>query len=276
MILIVDSGGTKADWKVVSPDGIEQLYETSGYSPLLHEENMLLDNIHQLPLNTAQLSAVYYYGSGVHAVSVQEKLSRFLRQHLGIDTIGVASDLLGACRATAGNNPGIVSILGTGASTCKYNGTEIIDQIPSLGYILGDEGSGYALGKRIVKAYLYREMPPDLLSLFESVYHLDKKSVLENVYHSPSANAFIASIANFAVENKQHSYIRALIREEMDEFINRHLLKYKDVQQNPCHFVGSLAWLLQDEISIIMSEYRLNCGLFVRKPIDRLAAYHRQ
>jgi hypothetical protein len=274
VIIIIDSGGTKADWKIIDAEGSVHSQETEGYSPLLHDDVRLNQILLNLDIVLAEVNQVYYYGSGVHADLVRSGLHSLLQQHFTGAEINIASDLLGACRAASGTAAGIVSILGTGASTCVYDGQHIIDQVPSLGYILGDEGSGYALGKRIVQAFFYREMPADIHELFVSGYPIDKSIVLDNVYKSSSANAFIASLANFAVENKQHPYIRALIREEFDQFIRRHLLKYEESGRLKCHFVGSLSWLLRDELCERLAAHRLSPGTFVRKPIDRLADFH--
>jgi glucosamine kinase len=273
--IVVDLGGTKGDWRLIRPDGHIEAVQTRGFNPTLHSMWDLEQIIKSdLSLHKHTISEVFYYGAGVHGDMIIHSLSVTLKSLLQTDKIEINSDLIAACRATCQYDKGIVSILGTGSSTCLYDGSDVVDKIPSLGYIAGDEGAGSSLGKRILQAYYYREMPKDLKGEFEKLYGFSREELLENIYKRPGANSYLASFANFALNHKEHPFIDTLIRQEFENFVTRHLLKYFQAKQYRCHFVGSIAWFLQDQLKSILENHGLLLGSVIRKPIDDLVYFH--
>ncbi|MFZ1846853.1 MAG: hypothetical protein WAU12_08070, partial [Saprospiraceae bacterium] len=188
--------------------------------------------------------------------------------------VNVNTDLFAACRATCQNNHGIVAILGTGSASCLYDGKEIVDKIPSLGFIAGDEGAGSMIGKKILQSYFYREMPQKIQAAFEENYTLTREEMFENIYKRPGANSYLASFANFALTLKKEEFIHNIIIEEFDRFTLRHLSKYENDGSVKCHFVGSIAWFLKEELELSLAKFGLQLGNIIRKPIDQLVAYH--
>ena len=166
-ILIADSGSTKTDWCVVQNGQQQARYETKGMNPFFQTQNQMEDEIRQnlLPqLPNEQPTAVYFYGAGCtpeKSPLVKESLERCFPD---ATTIEVNSDLLAAARALCGHQPGIACILGTGSNSCFYDGKGISFNVPALGFILGDEGSGANLGKRLVGDILKNQFPGDLRS----------------------------------------------------------------------------------------------------------------
>lgn len=275
MIIVVDSGGTKADWRLIYADGTVVPVETRGYSPLLEQQVLLHDIIHhELPPFTEPVHQVFYYGTGIHNEAISQKLNLGLQSAFNCTEVFTSSDLLGACRATCGIHPGIVAILGTGAATCMFDGAYIKNKIPSLGYIVGDEGGGASIGKSILRHWFYNEMPVDLQEKFSERFKLTRDHFLEYTYRKPGANSYLASFTQYAVENESHPFVQHLLKVEFDNLIQHHLIKYKETIELPCHFVGSVSWLLQISLKSALKNAGLVSGKIIRKPIDELVKYH--
>lgn len=275
MKIVVDCGGTKGDWRFIARDGSVTNYESRGFSPVTQsmwdlEQIIKID----LPQIEATVTEVHYYGTGVHSETIIHSMTSTLSHLLKANNVNVNTDLFAACRATCQNNHGIVAILGTGSASCLYDGKEIVDKIPSLGFIAGDEGAGSMIGKKILQSYFYREMPQKIQAAFEENYTLTREEMLENIYKRPGANSYLASFANFALTLKKEEFIHNIIIEEFDRFTLRHLSKYENDGSVKCHFVGSIAWFLKEELEISLAKFGLQLGNIIRKPIDQLVAYH--
>ena len=275
MKIVVDCGGTKGDWRFIARDGSVTNYESRGFSPVTQsmwdlEQIIKID----LPLIEDTVAEVHYYGTGVHSDTIIHSMTSTLSHLLKANTVNVNTDLFAACRATCQDNHGIVAILGTGSASCLYDGKEIVDKIPSLGFIAGDEGAGSKIGKKILQSYFYREMPQKIQAAFEENYTLTREEMLENIYKRPGANSYLASFANFALTLKKEPFIHNIIIEEFDRFTLRHLSKYENDGSVKCHFVGSIAWFLKEELEISLAKFGLQLGNIIRKPIDQLVAYH--
>ena len=275
MKIVVDCGGTKGDWRFIARDGSVTNYESRGFSPVTQsmwdlEQIIKID----LPLIEDTVAEVHYYGTGVHSDTIIHSMTSTLSHLLKANTVNVNTDLFAACRATCHDHHGIVAILGTGSASCLYDGKEIVDKIPSLGFIAGDEGAGSMIGKKILQSYFYREMPQKIQAAFEENYTLTREEMLENIYKRPGANSYLASFANFALTLKKEPFIHNIIIEEFDRFTLRHLSKYENDGSVKCHFVGSIAWFLKEELELSLAKFGLQLGNIIRKPIDQLVAYH--
>jgi len=273
--IVVDCGGTKGDWRFIARDGSVTNYESRGFSPVTQsmwdlEQIIKID----LPQIEATVTEVHYYGTGVHSETIIHSMTSTLSHLLKANNVNVNTDLFAACRATCQDNHGIVAILGTGSASCLYDGKEIVDKIPSLGFIAGDEGAGSMIGKKILQSYFYREMPQKIQAAFEENYTLTREEMLENIYKRPGANSYLASFANFALTLKKEPFIHNIIIKEFDRFTLRHLSKYENDGSVKCHFVGSIAWFLKEELEISLAKFGLQLGNIIRKPIDQLVAYH--
>ena len=204
MILIADSGSTKCEWCLVG-DGKKKTILTSGISPYFLGKEQIVALLHKelLPkLKSAQPLEVYYYGTGLSATENVAMLKSVLKQVFQTATINVATDLIGAARALCGHDKGVVCILGTGSNSCYYNGKKIVKNSPGLGYILGDEGSGAYLGKKVIQYYLYETFDDDLRARFNAKYITNRSEILENVYKKPLPNRYLASFTIFLAENR--------------------------------------------------------------------------
>lgn len=275
-IIVVDGGSTKADWLSSRMESDSAPITTRGVNPFLHTKENITDWIRQ-DLNSKWTDSkgivIYYYGAGCSDQKRCALMKNALSAVFPHASIQVEHDLLAAARALCGDAPGIACILGTGSNSCLYNGQEIVDNIPSLGYLLGDEGSGGQLGKFLLRAFYYREMPDQLAADFKETYAKDKVAVWDNIYGG-HPNVYLASLAPFTVKHKGHPYIDDLVRRSFRQFITSHVVKYTGHGQLPISVVGSIGIQHRDIMKSVLSEFELIPGNFIHKPIFALLQYH--
>ena len=185
----------------------------------------------------------------------------------------VEHDLLGAARALLGDDPGIACILGTGSNTCAYDGKKIVDNVQNLAFILGDEGSASHIGKRIMRSYFYREMPEELAESFKETYPQPEREIINGVY-AEGANVYLASFARFAGQHKEHPFIHYLVSDALEEFVERHVIKYYDYLKFPVCSVGSVAYFWRHILRKELNRKGLRIGKIIQKPIDSMIEYH--
>jgi N-acetylglucosamine kinase-like BadF-type ATPase len=277
MILIVESGSTKADWILIDSDGVKCSFKTKGWNiMLLEKEEMLfrLDQLTELNPFISVVKSVHFYTPGVSIDSAVVSLEQILRNKFCNANVIVESDLLAAARSVYKGSPVFVSILGTGSNTAFYDGEELEQTSPSLGYILGDEGSGASLGKELLKAYLYKTLPEDLYFEFSKFYSISKESVLKSVYTQEAPNRFLASYVPFLVANKNHVFVQSLVRKQFDSYIQTHLKSILVSSDYSIAFVGSVAFFFQDILIDLCMEYALNISDFNQSPLKGLINYH--
>jgi len=281
MIIVADSGSTKTDWVLIKDASSAALeFSSMGFNPIYHSTELIREKtaatFAEAVLDKEQVRAVYYYGTAIWDADKAMIVEKALQAVFPKAQIEVHHDLLGAARATSGDEPGISCIIGTGSNTCSYDGTAITDNVTNLGYFIGDEGSGAHLGKALVKAYFYRELPAELKTELEQVVPGGKTEFLANIYgENTSPNVYLASLTKFIATHKDHFFMRGLIYGSFSEFIDRHVRKYPDHQTLPIHFIGSVAFHFQDFLRIILEERGMQAGVFIKKPIDTLVDYHR-
>jgi N-acetylglucosamine kinase-like BadF-type ATPase len=275
--LIADSGATKCDWCLITK-GRTRKITTQGISPyfLSHEQIVGILQSELLPkLKGAVIGEVHFYGTGLSNLHNRAIVKQVLKQVFPKATHAIETDLLAAARALCGHSKGIACILGTGSNSCYYNGKKIVKNSPGIGYILGDEGSGAYLGKKLVQYYLYETMDESLQSAFESRFNQTRADILENVYKKPLANRYLASFAVFLAENRGHYMVENILEDGCNEFFFHHLLKYKEREQLPVHFTGSIAFGFKDVLQELCNHYGLKLGRVMKTPLQGLIQYHK-
>jgi glucosamine kinase len=274
--LIADSGSTKAEWCLL--DGSKKkIIFTQGISPYFMEKNTIVGLLHEelLPkLKRYAIDEIIYYGTGcanpIQAKKVQIALKHCFQQ----SKVKVHHDLTGAAHALCGHHPGIACILGTGSNSCFYNGKKIMKNSPGLGYVLGDEGSGAYMGKKVLQHFLYDTFDAGLTEKFLLKYHTDKVAILDAVYRQPLPNRYLASFALFLSENRGHFMIENIIEDSLNDFFFNHLCKYKESWKYPIHFVGGVAYAFRDMIKTICNNYGFEAGKILVHPMEGLIAYN--
>ena len=274
MKLTVDSGSTKTDWGFFNtPDDLKAI-KTQGINPCHQSEDEIRTIIrnelipHAQGIDPGMISEVFYYGAGCATESICTQMAGILKDFIPNAVITVDSDMLGAARALCGHSEGVACVLGTGSNSCLYNGKEIIDQVPSLGYILGDEGSASALGRRLIGDCLKRQLPEQVCSEFMQRYSLTKDSIIESVYRKPMANRYIAGFAPFLIEKRDKMLISCFT-----EFFVRNVINYHKPWL-PVHIIGSLANSFADELKETADSLGMTIGKIEASPMSGLVDYH--
>lgn len=278
MIVVADSGSTKCDWLIYDAETHQtELTHTMGFNPYFHDAERIASGIREnavLLSAAAKIHAVYFYCAGGSSEEMRSIAADGLRNIFSSARIDVFHDLEGAVRATCGVEKGIACILGTGSNSCYFDGRQMIEVVPSLGYILGDEGGGSWYGRRLLKDYLYLRMPAEVNAAFEEKYHPDKNEILRRVYRMPHANVYLASFSPFLSAHREHPYIRRIVREGFSEFIQAHVCCYMQYREVPVHFVGSLAVHFCDDLQAVCQEAGIQIGKITREPVYGLLEYH--
>ena len=274
MIIVTDSGSTKCDWILYENENSEPFrIRTKGLNPAVLSKKALKKIIKEnseLAKFRDDVTSIYFFGAGCGTKKNQKKVKKVLDTFFKKSNSVVKEDIMAAVWATT-KEPAVVCILGTGSNCCYYDGVNVQTKIPSLGYIVMDEGSGNYFGKELLKSYYYKQMPEELRFSFEKTYNLKEKKVVEKLYQSATPNKYLADFARFLFENKEHPYFAQLINEGIEKFIDNHILQYKEeLKTVPLHFVGSIAYHGRDIITAALNKKGLKATSFIRRPIDNL------
>jgi N-acetylglucosamine kinase-like BadF-type ATPase len=275
--LIAESGSTKADWCLLGGKETRH-FKTQGISPYFLNEQQIKELLEKellphLPPET-QIEEINYYGTGCLQPKSVKIVETALKAVWPVAAVNVKHDLMGAARSLCGHEPGVVSILGTGANSCFYDGKEVAKNNPGLGFILGDEASGAYLGKKLLQMYMYNSFDEELRARFDLQYNTSNDEILENVYRKPMANRYLASFAPFLSENRGHYLIENILEDSLNEFFFNHIYKYSESWTLPLHFTGSIAWHFRDVLKELCELYELQLGKILRSPMEGLIAYH--
>jgi glucosamine kinase len=227
-------------------------------------------------LNGVEPDEVYYYGTGCINPENVKLIKTALKTTFPKARLFVDNDLMGAAKALCGNEKGVACILGTGSNSGYYNGKKIIKNSPGLGYILGDEGSGAYLGKKVIQYYLYNTFDPDLMDRFNAKYNTTSIEILDAVYKHPLPNRYLAGFVSFLVENRGHFMIENIIEDGFNDFFFNHVYKYRESWIMPVHFIGSVAFGFKDILKEMCDAYELQLGRVLKNPMEGLIHFHSQ
>ncbi len=220
------------------------------------------------------ISKVAFYGAGLGNPDNLHLVKTILETVFPDAAIDVTHDLMAAVHATAGRQKGVIAILGTGSNSCYFNGSKIVKNSPGLGYVLGDEGSGAYLGKKVIQYYLYHTFDEDLRALFDATFTVTAKDILEHVYTQPFPSRYLASYALFLAQNRGHYMVENIIEDGLNDFFFQHLCKYNESWKLPIHFAGSIAYGFKDVLQQLCNDYEFELGTVVQSPMEGLLKYH--
>lgn len=278
MIAIVDSGSTKSDWVIL--DEFKNVFlktETIGFNPNFISRELIVPEIEKNKSLTSvknSITKIYFYGSGCGVKQNCDTIEEEVGKVFTNAKISVREDLAAAAFAAYNGKPAIVCIMGTGSNSCYFDGENLKIKLPSLGILIGDEGSGSAIGKQLVRRFFMQKLPQDLHDQFENTYHLTIDEALKNMYHSTRPNAFLADFNKFVVERKDHPYFIQMVSEEMKNFFEYQVIPYEESKESEINFIGSIAYYYENILRSVASELHLNVGHVVQKPIESLVSYH--
>ena len=278
IIILVESGATKSDWRLVDGNGntVRQFLKPGMNVSTMRMEDILAtitDAFETESLKALDARGFYLYTAGVVTDQIRKEIAPHVQSISKISDIDVQDDLMGAARAVCGREPGIAAILGTGSNACFYDGSGIHRNVYSGGFILGDEGSGARLGKLFLSDFLKGYVPADVADDFTKRYDASYPAIVEGVYRSPSPSGYLGSLAPFILSHQDNEYIRNLIAGNFEAFIERMLSKY-DVSRYPVGVVGGFAWACRDILQPMLLERGIRVSNILKSPVEGLCGYH--
>ena len=276
MILIADSGSTKTDWCVAKDGFTVKRFTTQGINPYHQDERringIVLDEL--LPqTGEYKIKKIVFYGSGCREETIPAMKTILHSAFNNNIEVEIYSDLLGAARAICGHEEGIACILGTGSNSCLYDGKKIVGNIPPLGYILGDEGSGATLGKIFINEIFKNSRMYDLKKEILQVLQMTEGDIIDRVYRQPMANRFLASLAPFIHSHIERHEVNEIVTENFRQFLLKNVKRYHrdDLQVS---FIGSIAWHFKSQLLQSALEENVYVGSVEKSPMDGLLRYH--
>ena len=277
MKLIVDSGSTKAAWALAQNGAVLHCFTGAGISPYFMDDEAVRAVVGEVraQLNGALPAELHYYGTGCNAQEQRQRLERLLSD-LFPETavVRVYTDIAGAARACCQREAGITGILGTGSNACRYDGRDVVGTAGGLGFILGDEGSGAAIGRELLIAFLNRELPGHSAQALQERFQLTRDNILQSVYKLPFPNRYLASFMPFVHEHRAEAPIQALLERQFLLFFQRNILPLQTPDPLPVHLVGSVAYFFDEEIRRCARLAAVSLGSTARDPVPGLAKYH--
>jgi len=278
MILIADSGSTKTSWCLTNKDDFTEYYSTGGLNPFFRSTEDITDELQLklLPKTGTNIDQIFFYGAGIINPEKGDIVKKALNKLYPKAKIEVQSDLLAAARSTLGKEKGIACILGTGSNSCLYNGIEIVEHVPPLGFILGDEGSGAVLGRKLVGDFVKSAMPKNISKEFQNRFQITYADFMEGVYKKEKPNQFLAQFVPFISENILDEYCVNLIENSFQEFITRNISMYSDFREQPVSFVGSVAYYFQDQLKNVLNKNQLRLKTVLKEPLNGLLKFHNE
>jgi N-acetylglucosamine kinase-like BadF-type ATPase len=278
MILIAESGSTKCDCILLNARGEEVTRGSSmGFNPFFHGSELINRKLSEMPgvqQWAPQVSKVFFYGAGCSSPQRNAIVERGLSKVFPTASIKVGHDLEASAYATYEGQPLISGILGTGSNSVFFNGQSLREEVPALGYLLGDEGSASFIGKGLITAFLYHRLPTDLRLDFEQMYQTHKEEIFDHVYNQPHANVYLAGFSKFAGKHSKHPFIQALVRDGFNRFVDIHVACYPESREVPVSFVGSVAYHFRDVLKEVVESQGIAFGKTVSRPLDELVQYH--
>ncbi len=278
MIIIADGGSTKTNWCLLDNNQKKIYFNTEGYNPYFVDSEYIVGSLKKglpqdLPLD--QVTEVNYYGAGVHNDEKAQIVVDAFRLLFPNAKIEVGHDLLAAARALLGTESGFAAILGTGTNSCIYDGEKITYNINSAAYILGDEGSGSYIGKKLLTDFIRGLMPKDVEKAFFETYKLTPDEIMDNVYTKPLANRFCASFSKFVYDNNVNiEYTRNIVNDAFEAFFANLVSKYPDYQKYTFNCIGSVGYNFRNVLEEKATQYGMKVGKILRSPIDDLVKFH--
>lgn len=278
MIAIVDGGSTKCDWVILENSGKINLKTTTlGFNPNIINPDFIcqeIDKNQELFFLKSHIEKVFFYGSGCGTFDNAAKVEKEFKKTFPHAEITIKEDMTAAAYAAYNGKPAIVCILGTGSNSCFFDGEKIRIDLPSLGFLIGDEGSGSALGKHLLRRFFMKKLPSDLEQDFKDTYKLTIEEAIRSMYHNPRANAYLGEFNKFVAERKKHPYFQNMVFDELKNFLDYQVLPYPEAGEVEINFIGYIAYIYEDILRSAAAELNLKVGKVVQKPIESLVEYH--
>ena len=274
MRLIIDAGSTKMGWILMEGHEVKAHFVTKGFNPNYSSIHDLVETCRGASLPNDDIQFIYYYGTGCGNEQNCNLIKEVFQSHFPHAEIHVTHDMMAACHAVLGHEKGIACILGTGSNSCVYDGENITEKAVSLGFMVGDEGSGMHIGREVLRAYFYGFMPEDLRLQFDAEYHLELTDFIQCLYHEGQPSKYLASFAKFAGGHQTHPFIKQLVKGCFKAFVEVFVLRFEDAKTMKVSFVGSVAFHFKDILKETLADYDLTLGEVMPSPAEGLIRYY--
>ncbi len=280
MILIADGGSTKTSWCLIENTGKTTLFETEGYHPFFVNDRYIYQSLQnnipqEIKDKSSDVSDLFFYSAGGgYSSDTDNILIQGIAKIFSQANIKIETDLLAAARALLGRSPGFAAILGTGSNSCLYDGRRITDNIESLGFLLGDEGSGAYIGKKLLSDYIRRYMPSKISDALSDHYQLTPEKALNELYGDALPNRYCAKFAVFVKQYLHTSYCSELVYSNFDQFLENIVIQYKDYQKYSFNSIGSIAFYFKDILEQVVRKHHMKLGTIAVSSVEGLINYH--
>ncbi len=278
MLLIADSGSSKTDWRLVTEEGkTVGAIQTPGLNPYFLSVQEIAAIIKEQILPIAySVDKVYFYGAGCGLPQKIKQVKEAIQYAFpALTTVEVAGDILGAARSLLQDKPGVCCILGTGANSCVYDGANIIDNVPSLGYILADWGGGSVLSKDFISLLLQEKLPSEITEDFRETFGYDRQQILDNIYNKPLANRYLASFTPFLLKYAENALCKEIIYRNFQQFFAYYVQQYKRTMADfKVGMVGSVAFHFSRYLLDVAGSMDISVEKIVKNPMEGLVQYH--
>lgn len=274
MKLLIDSGATKTDFFLKTQNNDIHKFQSDGINVNYVDDDFIKNQFikykNQLQdIDYKDIKVIRYYGAGCLNKINADRIHQILISLFPNTQITVYSDLLAVCHALLDDQPGYVGILGTGAASCYYDGKEIIEKAPSLGYILGDEGSGSHLGKIFLTAYLKEGISKPLATEFETFFNLSREMVIPKLYTENQPQKFLSSIPPFLFENIDKQEISNLVLNSFNQFFV-HQKNYYKKEEISWNISGSVGFYFADLLNQSAKYNNMTINKIIKSPLNEL------
>lgn len=283
MRIIVESGATKTSWRALCDDGSVRSAQTAGLSPTCldddHIRGIMREAMPVLNPEGKTVSQIFFYGAGLVSPEAAAPVQSALEMWCPFAQVEFHSDIVAAARALWGNGSGVVAIMGTGSNSCLYEDGKVVRNIRPGGYVLGDEGSGVALGRAFLADYIKGLVPEDISAEFDKEFGLDYAGIVRKVYKEQAASAFMGSVAPFVMKYIDNQYVSELVKDCLEAFLKRSLSRYcqgasDNAAARRVGVVGSFGCACEPLLHALAPAYGLDFVKFIKSPIDELVLYH--
>lgn len=278
MILIADSGASKTDWRILDKNGKIEQAQTIGFNPYYQPIEQFDQEVREvlMPQVKHPIDKIFYYGTGCSSDKNRKLIRNVLEVFFPHAHIEIWHDLLAAARALCGNEEGIACILGTGSNSCYYDGSKIVENVTSLGYLLGDEGSGSYLGKKIIADYLRKDLPENLWGQFKKRFPFDSGEILDRIYVQEMPSRFLGSFSHFIFQHLKEPYCYKLVYDGFNEFFEKNVMKYSQYKTVKVHFTGSVSFYFSDILRQVANDKGITVKNILESPIAGLTLFHQK
>lgn len=273
MRLIIDAGSTKMGWILMEGTEVKAHFVTKGFNPNYSDRQDLIETCQSASLPD-EIQSIHYYGTGCGNEQNCQIVKEVFQNHFSDAKIYVTHDLMAVCHAVLGHDKGIACILGTGSNSCVYDGNDIVEKAVSLGYLVGDEGSGMHIGREVVRAYFYGFMPEELRQQFDATYRLELKDFIQRLYHDEQPSKYLASFAKFAGEHQNEPFIHDLVKGCFKAFIEAFVLCFEGCKEMKISFIGSVAYHFKDILRECLADDGFMLGEIMQTPAEGLIRYY--